>query len=315
MSLGVVLALLGLPGALPANAAPVPARLHPLDMPTPTWSVPIQISNTQASPTGTYQQMVVVNSSRYAAYLNADDSNVEWRYPNGTAIYAWLESNNSNASTRTTWWLKLYNIPARSNQTVYMDVYGETDYLLSVFGPSGEAPQLSATYGGLDDGARVFNTAGSYYTNFSGTLLPSSLGTGDTYTVNNGLKIYSSGAFWGPNCSALRPFTSSIYASGSLGVRSNLTLLNLPSGTSYCFALESWNLAGVSPLAFTQGRTANLSASLGAGSPAISGGALLLVVLILAVALTVAIVALPAVFGERRKSQSKPTRIPAGRSR
>ncbi|MDE1881215.1 MAG: DUF2341 domain-containing protein, partial [Euryarchaeota archaeon] len=131
--------------------------------PAYTLSVAVKISNTQASPTGTYQQMVVVNSSRYSAYLNSNDSNVEWRYPNGTAINAWMESNNSNASTRTTWWLKLYSIAANSNQTVYMDVYGKTDYLLSVFGPTGEAPQLSSSYGALDDGAMTFTR----YWNFS----------------------------------------------------------------------------------------------------------------------------------------------------
>ncbi|MDE1882144.1 MAG: hypothetical protein KGI89_16540, partial [Euryarchaeota archaeon] len=159
---------------------------------SPTLTVPINIDNTQSTATGTYQQMVVVNSSRYAAYLNANDSNVEWRYPNGTAIYAWMESNNSNASVRTTWWLKLYNIPARSNQTVYMDVYGKTDYLLSEFGPSGEAPQLSASYGALDDGARVFG----FYDNFSGTSLRSwwwNSGVA-TLTINNGLSAISQGA-------------------------------------------------------------------------------------------------------------------------
>lgn len=121
--------------------------------------------------------------------------------------------------------------------------------------------------------------------------------------------------FWGPNCSTLRPFTSSLYTSGSLGVRSNLTLLDLPSGASYCFAIASWNLAGMSPWAYASGRTANLSASIGGGAPAFFGGSLFLVVLVLVVATVAAIVILPAVFKERRHSESKPTRIPAGRSR
>ncbi|MGC8580659.1 MAG: hypothetical protein ACP5MB_11500, partial [bacterium] len=53
---------------------------------------------------------------------------------------------------------------------------------------TGEAPQLSPTYGEYDDGASVFNN----YWNFAGTSLPSGLvagETGGTYSVNNGLKV------------------------------------------------------------------------------------------------------------------------------
>ena len=54
----------------------------------------------------------------------------------------------------------------------------------------GEAPQLSTTYAQYDDGANVFTN----YWNFAGTSLPSgfsSLASGSTYSVNNGLTLSS----------------------------------------------------------------------------------------------------------------------------
>lgn len=184
LAIGAVLLLvLLLPGPAPARGA-APAAVAPLGIPIPMHAVAVQISNTQTSPTGTYQQMVVVNSSLYASWLNANESNVEWRYVNGTPIPAWMESNASSSATRTTWWLKLWNIPASSSVNVYLDFYATSSLQLSRNGPTGEAPQLSTGYGVLDDGSSVF---GNYHNFSSATSDPLTGWSGQNYAESAGL--------------------------------------------------------------------------------------------------------------------------------
>ncbi len=162
--------------------------------PSVTLQVAISVHNTQASGTGTYQQMVRVDSDTYTAYINSNWSNVQFAYPNGTAIQSWIEANGTNTATQTTVWVRLFNIAAASTQVVYMDIYSTGTHLLSLYGPAGEGPSLSATYGWNDNGARVF----SFYDNFSGTTLASTWvtyyggnggGVSPTTTVNNGVTI------------------------------------------------------------------------------------------------------------------------------
>jgi len=66
--------------------------------------------------------------------------------------------------------------------------------VMSSSGPTGEAPQLSPSYGQYDDGASVF----SFYDNFAGTSLNTNIWiavtTGGSVTVNNGVTIQDNGA-------------------------------------------------------------------------------------------------------------------------
>ncbi len=94
-----------------------------------------------------------------------------------------------SASTDTTYWLKLGNgIPANSELSIYMDLYLPPYNLLNAQN-TGEAPQLSPTYGEYDDGANVFTG----YWNFAGSVIPSAFFTytepGATVSVSNGLSI------------------------------------------------------------------------------------------------------------------------------
>lgn len=153
------------------------------------------IHNTQSTGTGTYDQLVVVDSNTYNSLLATNLSNEAWQYPNSTFIDSWIESNASKTATATYTWLRLFNIPATSSQTVDLLIYSPTStFELSPNGPSGEAPQLSRAAGGSyaqwDDGNLVFPD----YTNFSGSSLNTNLlkvtqTAPDTYTINNGLTI------------------------------------------------------------------------------------------------------------------------------
>ncbi len=158
---------------------------------------PVTITNSQNTSTqAPFQQMVTVDSAKYA-YLEASNlQNVEFFYANGSVIPSWLESGNSNSATSTVYWLKLgFGVQAGSSTTIYMGFVNKTTNLFNG-NTIGEAPQLSSTYGQYDNGANVFTT---FYQNFAGTSLPSGW-TGSGYTINNGLSLpYSSYAITSTN--------------------------------------------------------------------------------------------------------------------
>ena len=145
------------PGAfasLPPPPSSSPSEVSPTQI---LESVPITLMNYQmvAAP-NPFQQMVVMDSSKYSRYEAPNLQNVIWYYPNGTVIPAWIESGASSSSNATVWWLRLRGFPAHSSLTVYMGFAAPDHSFLSASGPTGQAPQLSPTYGEYDDGADVF---------------------------------------------------------------------------------------------------------------------------------------------------------------
>jgi hypothetical protein len=158
--LGALSLLLILPGVPNAAAASTVRNL----------TVEFTFYNTQAQATGTYEQLVRVDSEEFYGNLNSNLENEEWSYLNGTTIPSWIESNATSSSTATYTWLRLYNIPADGALTVLLNIFPEGTDLFAIGGPSGEAPQFASPYGDADDGAVVFPE----YWNFSGTSLPGS---------------------------------------------------------------------------------------------------------------------------------------------
>jgi hypothetical protein len=157
----------------------------------------VTLTNSQSSATPTdFQQMIVVNSSKYSAYISSTWSNVEFTTsPNGagTPLDAWIETNASNTAKYTIVWVNLGSstVGANSNFVIYMNFMPTP--VLSSLGPTGEAPQLSSTYGQYDDGGKVFIT----YGNFAGTTVSSNYTqvTGGTGAIsqNNGITLGVSG--------------------------------------------------------------------------------------------------------------------------
>ncbi len=115
-----------------------------------------------------------------------------------------------SGSTGTRYWLRLGSLPADSTTEILMDFY-PTDFNVFNNKITGEAPQLSSTYGKYDNGVNIFN----YYTNFSGTSLPSGWTTSSslTATVSNGVKLASSAGsqYLGYNTAVNSPFVFEIY--------------------------------------------------------------------------------------------------------
>jgi hypothetical protein len=173
--------------------------------------VAITLTNTQASTTPSpFQQIIPIDSTQYSQYEASNLQNILFFDSSGTLLPSWLESGNSNSATTTTYWLSILNgIPAASTITVYMGFASASTNFFNTQ-TTGEAPQLSPTYGGRDNGARVFTN----YWNFAGTSLPndwsiSNLGSGATLIFNNGVFYQSPG-----------------YANGGTGINTLANCLN-----------------------------------------------------------------------------------------
>jgi hypothetical protein len=144
---------------------------------TATHKYPITI-NSPPSGTGDYQQLVnITYPSQYG--INTAYSNFQFALSNDTLLYAWTQDANSSVMQV---WVKM----PFDTSTIYLQVLPSFENVLSATGYTGEAPQLSPTYGEYDNGASVF----VHYNNFAGTTLPSDYyvtSNGGTYSVNNGV--------------------------------------------------------------------------------------------------------------------------------
>ena len=164
---------------------------------------PLTLCNLQNSPTpAPFQQMLTVNSLNYSLYATSNLNNVEFFNASGSVIPSWMEGNSSNMMQSTNlytsndivYWLKIKNgIGAQNSLELFMgfagNVVSSSNDLLNAK-LTGEAPQLSPSYGEYDDGANVFEL----YDNFTGTALNTSkwkegIGAYGSLSVDNGLTL------------------------------------------------------------------------------------------------------------------------------
>ena len=152
---------------------------------------PLTITNTQTSATPSPFQQMVNMTSTDPGWSSISTSNfaqnVEFFYYNGSVIPSWLESYTTSGAI---WWLKLPSIS--NSMVIYMGFAPLTTSLFNNVN-TGEAPQLSATYGQYDDGANVFNN----YWNFAGTTIPNGWSISDSsgVVISNGLSITGGAAY------------------------------------------------------------------------------------------------------------------------
>nr|WP_276978182.1 DUF2341 domain-containing protein [Ferrimicrobium acidiphilum] len=135
--------------------------------------VPVTLTNNQNTATpADFQQLIKVDWSLYAAYLNANLSNVRFygssSLSSSSELYAWLENNDTAAAASSNVWVNLlqFSVPASGSATIYMAFLATTVTWSSHWGL---APELTTKYGQFDNGAKVFE----FYDNFSGTALAS----------------------------------------------------------------------------------------------------------------------------------------------
>ena len=118
----------------------------------------ITITNTQAqTEPQVFQQKLVIDSAAYTQYEAKNLQNVRFYYMNGTVIPSWLESGNSNTSTSTVYWLKLYGGPSlEPSEIIQMKFFEQQINMFNGYS-TGESPALSSPYGIYDNGATVFS--------------------------------------------------------------------------------------------------------------------------------------------------------------
>ena len=220
-----------------------------------TLSIPI-INNQPVATPAPFQQMIQLNLSQYPLEGIASDlSNIYFSSDEAgqNKLYSWRETSASLTSTQT-WWVLLSNgIPANGTTIIFLQVSNEPA-LDGIY--TGEAPQLSSTYGQYDNGAKVFNN----YWNFAGTSLPkglASLGAG-IVSVNNGVTletngndvlIYSTDAISYPQIVdvLIQTSVSSKYPTVVIGEATTTSLLNgvstwLENGYSWDYYNGNWRL-------------------------------------------------------------------------
>jgi len=122
----------------------------------------ITLRNSQHNSTGTYQQVVQIPIRYLSNYANSNLSNVQWQYASGKIIPSWLQSFNSSVAT---WWIKVSNIPADGNLTVYLAFFAKNHSVLNSFN-TGESSLINPSF---DDGRSVFNQYNSTSLVGSGT--------------------------------------------------------------------------------------------------------------------------------------------------
>ncbi len=170
-------------------SAPLTVQITPAAVSTVA-SYSISITNNQQATTAPFQQMLVIDSASYPGIAPNWD-NVEFTTGSdatGTVLPAWVESNASSSSTHTIVWVKMPNGVPSGTTTIYMDVMPNA--VMSASGPTGEAPQLSPSYGEYDNGAQVFN----YYDNFAGSTSGwNSYAHNTSATANDGLSLTING--------------------------------------------------------------------------------------------------------------------------
>ena len=149
---------------------------YPLSLNATSYTYPITI-NSPPSGTGNYQQLLTIsNPSQYG--INKAGSNIQFSAPNGTLLYAWIQSMNSSSMQV---WVKNYY----GNSVIDMQVLPSFENLFSENGYLGYSRQyFNAPY--------VFQFA-SDMTSSAGFTFNG--GSGESYVFNStGLYMTGSGA-------------------------------------------------------------------------------------------------------------------------
>jgi DNA-binding winged helix-turn-helix (wHTH) protein len=139
---------------------------------------------------GPFQQLIIVNSTRYTPFESDNLMNVEFFDEHGTILRSWLESGNSNLSDRTVYWIQLpEGLAANKTTDIYMG-FAPKDRTVFNTSTTGEAPGLSSNYGEYDNGFFMFPR----YANFAGNSLPQGWYSGTTPGGHGSVRI-SDGVF------------------------------------------------------------------------------------------------------------------------
>ena len=210
----------------------------------------LNVYNSQSAATASgFQQLVNLSSSVWEGKANMTGyhsfQNVEFfNITSGNVIDSWLENYTKNYAL---FWIKIPQGIAASSTLSDMAVgfaANTTNLFNSV--TTGEAPQLSATYGQYDDGANVFN----FYDNFSGTNYNAAIwqkingsAGGGTFSTGTGLvgTIGAGSGAWGEWLQSLTTFSVptvvDTFLSSDTSTSGGLMETNATATTNGCWVL------------------------------------------------------------------------------
>jgi hypothetical protein len=156
---------------------------------TPSYCIPIILSNTQGAPTQFDTQILLnVNWNAYASDLASNVGNVLFADSTGTPLHAWCESNCASNQISSNVWVKDdSSIEPSGQQMIFMYIFPIITIQYNSGGSWGAYPTLTSTYGQFDNGPQVF----TFYNNFNGSSLCAcmSIFGSPTITVNNGVTL------------------------------------------------------------------------------------------------------------------------------
>ena len=154
----------------------------------------LTLSNPSSTVSSSFPLMLNITASQVGNFNDSEWNNLAFYYE-GNPVHSWLMSVNDNGAQ---YWIRAPSVPAHEAKNIQIIVFSNnTDIMNGI--SVGEAPQLSATYAELDNGAAVFgpSTGNSGYYNFAGTslngfarVISGGYGLlGGVVKVNNGLYI------------------------------------------------------------------------------------------------------------------------------
>ena len=151
--------------------------------------LPITITSAVQQTTA-FDERLVIDSAAYKGIESGNLSNIFFTYTNGTVVPSWLENNNTNSSTSTTYWLKLDPLAANSPVVVDMVFLPISINIMNPY-QTGEASQLSPVFGQYNDMNSVFGNGLEYqiyfcYNNIDGNVLQQQLYQA---SINNNVQI------------------------------------------------------------------------------------------------------------------------------
>ena len=151
--------------------------------------LPITITSAVQQTTA-FDERLVIDSAAYKGIESGNLSNIFFTYTNGTVVPSWLENNNTNSSTSTTYWLKLDPLAANSPVVVDMVFLPISINIMNPY-QTGEASQLSPVFGQYNDMNSVFGDGLEYqiyfcYNNIDGNVLQQQLYQA---SINNNVQI------------------------------------------------------------------------------------------------------------------------------
>jgi hypothetical protein len=204
---------------------------------TPTYCVPVMISNSQTSSIASGTQIMLrVDWESFTSYLAPNVGNVIFTNASGGPLYAWCESSCANSQPISNIWIKDDAIiPPSGQQEIFMYIFPVSQIQYNSFGYWGAFPIITATYGQYDNGPKVFD----FYNNFNGTslcgcltpipVLGSSSGGSANYSVSNGLTIAATG---GPGGAGYGYHVYLNTPESYSAIDSNVVATNLPNSAS-----------------------------------------------------------------------------------